>query len=225
MKIALTMRVINSAGNTEARDAISHDMVSMIREWGHMPILLANDSLLLDEYFNGMEINGIILTGGNSLTPEFSGLPPADINDSSSLRDDFEKKLIAYAIRHNIPVLGICRGMHMINCFFGGKLVTTEPSLHVAKRHNIRILGDFWKGVLGESLDVNSFHNYGISEKTLAGELLPVAVSAESLIEAFCHRNSPIMGIMWHPERGDGATALCKDLLSKLLNLGRFWSL
>ena len=52
-----------------------------------------------------------------------------------------------------------------------------------------------------ESYVVNSFHNYGVTKKTLGNELIPLAMTEDGCIEAIKHTKYPWMAIMWHPER------------------------
>ena len=94
----------------------------------------------------------------------------------------------------SLRVLGICRGMQMLNCYQGGSL---RPVLsHVATRH------DIYGPLVGAThRKVNSFHGLGLLEADLGDRLEAVAWTKDGVIEAMRHRENPWLGIMWHPER------------------------
>lgn len=143
------------------------------------------------------------------LRPELILLPgggdsPAEYYDSKvgvfpqNHRDDMEIKLMDFAVNNNIPVLGICRGMHMINGFLGGRLTRGEGH-PVAVGHAVYTQGH------GNIFGVNSFHRDVVRVEGLSQDLRAIAYHENGRhIEAFegiCH---PILGLQWHPERMDG---------------------
>ena len=78
------------------------------------------------------ECDGIILTGGEDVHPRFYGKPEYvneyRLNDFDIERDEFEMKAIDYSQRNEVPLLGICRGLQIVNVFFGGTLIPDIPS-------------------------------------------------------------------------------------------------
>lgn len=152
----------------------------------------------------------VLLPGGGDV--------PAEYYDSSvdviaqCNRDLMEKKLISFAIDNNIPLLGICRGMQMINGFLGGKLTRClEQSYSVASNHYIQICNS-------ESIcEVNSFHRDVIQLNSLSEELEAIAFHENyKHIEAFVGIKHPILGLQWHPERMDKNTP-CREYSDKLI--------
>jgi len=112
-------------------------------------------------------------------------------------RNSIEYLLIDYAIKQNIPILGICRGMQLLNGYFGGKITREVNQNHpVALNHNI-------KNTKGEFLCVtNSFHQDVIRLESLSTSFKAIAFhESECHVEAMVGIERYILGIQWHPER------------------------
>ena len=133
------------------------------------------------------KIKLIILPGGNNL---FS-------NDKiSKIRIKVEFDLIKYALKKNIPILGICRGMQVINFFFKGN----QSKIRGHMRTNHKIF--FEKKIFNKKkINVNSFHNFGIPRKKMSTKLEVIAIDKDDNVEIFKHKKRNIYGFMWHPER------------------------
>lgn len=148
--------------------------------------LIPNSEGLLNNYLKN-KIDLIILPGGNDINEKFK---------SAKIRHNIEKKLIKFSIKKNISLIGICRGMQVINYFFGGKQKKVKG--HMRTKHNIIFKNNFF---LKEKFKVNSFHNYGITKKSISKKLDVFAYDLNDNVEMFKHKNYNIYGIMWHPER------------------------
>ena len=137
----------------------------------------------------------LILTGGGSL-PSKAYNPPFNSTESIN-RDVTESTLLGYAIKKDIPVVAICRGMQFVNCYFGGtiaKLVNLPEPREIAKAHIVS--SD------DVELSVNNYHNDGIFLPQLAPELQPLFIDkTNNIVEAFTHKEHRILGFQWHPER------------------------
>ena len=181
----------------------------------------------VDYYFRNLPIEGVILSSGNDINPTLYG--SKEKSESVSIeRDLTEKKLLDLSIKKNLPVLGMCRGLQFINVFFGGKLVNINKDIqskigHVASVHKIRIINQSADKLFGNSFDVNSYHNNGISDKTLSSELKAFAKSEDGLIEGFYHPKLPIAAIMWHPERKSPNETVNKKIINTFLKRELFW--
>ncbi len=166
--------------------------------------------------------DGFVLTGGIDIQPEFYGgtsnyenQPPAFQPD----RDAFEQKIYEYAKENKRPVLGICRGMQLINVLEEGKLVQDlgeanerHKAAATDKQHTVNIApGSLLHDITGKTTgDVNSAHHQAIDENTVSKNLQPNAWSSEdpSIIEGLEYKdksNHPFMlCVQWHPERIPG---------------------
>jgi putative glutamine amidotransferase len=133
------------------------------------------------------KIDLIILPGGNDISQSYK---------SAKIRLNIERKLIKVSLKNKIPIIGICRGMQVINNFFGGKLKKVKG--HMRTKHNLIFQKNFF---LKKKFMVNSFHNYGITKKTISKQFEIFAYDLDENIEMFKHKKHNIYGVMWHPER------------------------
>lgn len=172
------VEIIESYG--ERRDCADQNIPRFIEACGYLPVPVPNVLGIAGKMAEQMHPAGIILTGGNSLV-KYGGNAPE--------RDEVEKELLTFALRHDIPVYGFCRGMQMILDYFGCKLERVQG--HVAVRHKV-------SGELGE-LEVNSFHNQAC--RIIKDPLEILAQSEDGVIEAVRHKGKRVLGTMWHPER------------------------
>jgi putative glutamine amidotransferase len=189
--IAISPSLIHYGSYKEERLTLDLRWFSLIEALGYAPLVLPF-SRKWKKLFDSVEVIGLILSGGNNLACTES-------NELSVKRDEFETYFLQYAIEKYVPILGICRGMQFINHYFGGSLKKVLG--HVNRHHHVQIQPDsILFNTLGSVAYLNSFHHYGISQ--LPKELLPLAWASDDLsIEAFLHHQSPILGLLWHPER------------------------
>ena len=169
-----------------------------------------------DKIIRGMieNVDGIIMTGGVDVHPfRFNEEPIEKIGTISAERDEFDFKVMKYAVEMNKPIFGICRGIQVINVHFGGTLIQDIPSqrntnilhsqtaeYHIAT-HKINIVKDtIIYDMLGETSEVNSFHHQAIDN--LAKDFKVTATSKDGMVEAieYKKKDSFILGVQWHPE-------------------------
>lgn len=179
-KILITQRVDFYPDRNEKRDALDQNIFKFLFHANLLPIALPNDLNIVKKYLDELNFDGILLTGGNDLV-KYGGNAPE--------RDEVEYFLINYAIDHNKPLLGICRGMQIVLDFFNSKLEIVKN--HVKVFHNLKFNNHM--------ITVNSFHNYGVFE--VSDEFTILAQNDDKVVEAIKHNKHPIYGIMWHPER------------------------
>ena len=190
-RLGITQRVENVPRYSERRDCLDQRWISFIWLLGFIPVPLPNVlscdiSLLL----NDLQIDALILSGGNTI----AAVDSVAINVAPD-RDFFEQGLLKEAFLRNLPVVGVCRGMQILNLYMGGSL--TLVSKHVSVRHSLRIIDNNYK--LPET--VNSYHKWGISREGLAEKFKSIGEDKDSNVEAFVCEEKKILGIMWHPER------------------------
>jgi len=179
--ILMTMRVDVSATG-ERRDTMDQRWAAFLVAAGFTAVPVPNHLETALALARHIVPRGIILTGGNDLAA-YGGDAPE--------RDETELALLEWAMRHAVPVAGVCRGMQFIQHYFGVALARVTN--HVAVNHAILLDG--------RSRDVNSYHNWGATETV--PELTVTATAADGVIEAVRHVTRPIEAMMWHPERFD----------------------
>lgn len=161
-------------------------------------------------------LDGIIFSGGGDIDPASYGAESTpEVKLVNPERDRAEFQMVHEAIDTNLPFLGICRGLQVINVTLGGTLYThilTQhpqelehayypdwPRDHLA--HSVRVKnGSRLAEILGtDEVKTNSLHHQGI--RVLSPELQPTAWAPDELIEAVELPNHPFgLGVQWHPE-------------------------
>jgi len=201
--IGISQRVYFCLNTSEIRDCLDQNWFRF-GERLSVNLIPVPNVILNEDYLNEIPFDGFILSGGNNISNEnINNISKKDLLlklDISIERDLTEIKLINHSLKNNLPMIGICRGMQMINSFFKGTLVSLNPKEHVSKEHYVYFEDPDFSKVYGNSFKVNSFHNYGISQKTVSKELKCTGSYKES-VECFKHCNHNLYGLMWHPER------------------------
>lgn len=205
---------IESKG-TSKYNCLNCNYINAIVEAGGTPVMipLVGEEESLLKYMN--IIDGILFTGGVDVSPLYYGENPIkDIGAIEQDRDAYEMFLFKEAYDVNMPIMGICRGIQLINVALGGSLYQDinsqiESSLgHNPKEspmnqvhHMIRIeknskLYDIFEN---ETIAVNSFHHQSI--KDLGKGLKVTAHSYDGIIEAVeSMERDFVLGVQWHPE-------------------------
>jgi putative glutamine amidotransferase len=196
-RVGLTQRVEVVASYGERRDCLDQRWASLLLSLGFCPVPLANDVQDVEGYLGALSLDGVILTGGNDI------VEAAGSTDVTPERDRLEHLVLDIAAVNRLPVLGVCRGLQMMNVHYGGGLVRVDG--HVAQAHSTRFDTAFFPGCL-DSTVTNSFHGYGIDESCFSPKLRAVAWAEDGTIEAAVHESLPNIGIMWHPEREESLT-------------------
>lgn len=196
--------------------AVSNNYVCSIQRAGGVPLLLplSGDHEVLGGYLD--IIDGLLLTGGDEgVNPQLYGENPVkELECICPERDEYETYLFDQAIKRSLPVLGVCRGMQLMNVAAGGSLyqdifTQIKDSLgHLPKQmpvdalyHKILLAdGSILRDVFGKSeLMVNSFHHQAV--KRVADTFKSSAVSQDNIIEAIEHQDHCFaVGVQWHPE-------------------------
>lgn len=150
-----------------------------------------------------IEYDGLILCGGGDISPHFYGEENTFSKNIDIHRDKCEFALLEKFIKEEKPILGICRGLQIINVFFGGTLCQDIPN-HCDNCgndliHNITATkNSFLYSLYGENFTVNSNHHQSVK---VLGENLLVISNSEKVIEGIVHSTLPIFAIQFHPER------------------------
>ncbi len=191
LKIGITMRIVPENNCVEERDALAEDwsifMARFFPGIGWLPIPNLSEAVV--DFIDHWGVNGLIFSGGDDL-----GKTPR--------RDLTETSLISMAANRGYPVFGVCWGLQFIQNYFGGECALC-PSEEISKvSHAVEfVTSPDLIELSGQMVLVNSFYNYGIPCDALASQLEPLAVMQGKWVEAAKHRQLPITGVMWHPER------------------------
>ncbi len=160
--------------------------------------------------------DGFLFTGGHDVSPSLYGeeaTPKCGLPNAE--RDDLERVVFEYALIHDTPILGICRGIQLINALCGGSLYQDLPSEYDDPRavnhqmtppyhhpqHRVSIVeGSPLHQIVGtSSLEVNSYHHQAI--KSLGVGVIAAAISEDGLVEAIdIPHKKFILAVQWHPE-------------------------
>jgi putative glutamine amidotransferase len=193
--------------------AAAAQAVQAVLDAGGLPIILPPLGGVIPALLERVE--GILLTGGGRLPPgTFRADRPAPTLEAINPdRYDFERQLIRAALARGIPLLGICRGMQMINETLGGRLINNiladfphalqhyqrAPGWHPT--HAISIAPDSRLAeIVGEAhAEVNSFHRQAVA--TPGSGLRVTAVAPDGVVEAVESRSGFVLGVQFHPEK------------------------
>ena len=208
-----------AAANGTPTWALNQNYAENIRRAGGIPILAVNNDCI-EEYADLAD--GLLLSGGKDVVTErYHQEQKYDFVITDPQRDDLEWKLTTAFIARKKPIFGICRGIQVLNVYFGGTLYQDIPDqlggdhakgvCHPLTIKKDSILG----GLFGEAMEVNSYHHQALGD--LGAGLIATAWSdsnGHSIVEAVEHEALPIWSVQWHPERMTGPVtnpASCVD--------------
>lgn len=210
-----TLPVIGITGNyTQETCTLAEGYYQSVLKAGGIPFIIPpfyeTDRLgeLLDR------LDGIIFSGGGDINPLLLGEEPIkELHSITPERDQQELLLARLAYDRQIPMLGICKGIQIINAALGGTLYqdihTQMEGIRIKHNqdqdrrypsHQVTISrGSILEKIFGTELAVNSFHHQAC--KSAAPGLKVTAMSSDGVIEAIeSDEFKSIMGVQWHPE-------------------------
>lgn len=197
---------------------LENDMARYLGQDGILPVLMPDlDKERMRDILEQMD--GFVLQGGNDLAPQTYGEEPilGGKWKGDAYRDQYEFRIMDYVLEANKPVLGICRGLQLMNVYFGGSLYQDtaiqspsaishrDAALYDKVSHGIqlvkgKILDRIYEG--DPIMMVNSVHHQSI--KKLGNDLEVLATCPEDgTIEAIGYtgaEDGKIMAVQWHPE-------------------------
>lgn len=235
---SLSLLAISCSNNNTVKIALSHSAdsyVNWIKNADSTIVCIDLYNLSIDSATEVLQnCSGLLLTGGADVSPvRYNNASDTSRCSMNLRRDSLEFALIDIALKHKIPIMGICRGEQILNVALGGSLIVDIPSdygtsvIHRKKDtykcfHNINVKKTslLYKLSKADSGIVNSNHHQGID--ILSDKLNIVARTNDSLPEAVEWKNpigkSFLMAVQWHPERLDRDNILSLPIAKKFID-------
>ncbi len=208
--------ITTSFNNSKNRANLSEKYYNAIERAGGLPLAIPplRDKAALKALAE--RLDGVILSGGPDIDPSyFQEMPHPQLGNICPRRDEAEIFIAGEIIRLSKPLLGICRGMQVMNVVMGGNLyqdISSEikdPLKHIQdaprwhKSHEIEIIEEeslLFKIIGQRRIKVNSFHHQAV--KKPAADYKITALAPDGVIEAIESRQRGIfwIGVQWHPE-------------------------
>ena len=181
------------------RKADTENYVAYVSRQGHTPLV----TLELSEI---ARCGCLILPGGGDITPAFFGEKNRGSRNVDTELDILQLQAFDLCVERRLPVLGICKGLQLINIGLGGTLYQDMPTARLHRwesgdqyHETLVEKGSWLHGLYGDRALVNSAHHQALGA---AGTGLRVtARSADGVAEAAEHESLPVMGVQFHPER------------------------
>ena len=163
------------------------------------------NTLDIDE---ALKCDGLLLPGGGDMDPKYYGEEMNGSDEPDRKLDKAQWDVLDAFVKEKKPVLGICRGMQLINVYFGGSLYQDLKTKDTHSRkngvdsvHSVKSIveDNLFENLYGNEFFVNSAHHQGV--KKLGGGLISVLEANDRVCEALLHKDLPIVATQFHPER------------------------
>ena len=213
------------------RSYVNEDYVDSVVQNGGIPYIIPfneNEEVVKEQLLN---VQGLILSGGHDVDPHNYGEElEQKIGDVWPERDVFDMRLLKFAEENNIPVLGICRGMQIINVAHGGSLYQDlsyrkEKTLKHSQNQTPTLVTHTVKAdpnsqianILGkDEFLTNSFHHQLVKE--VAPDFTVAAKCVDGVVEAIENKDASVIGVQWHPEMLHRVVPFQNNLFKHIIN-------
>ena len=228
----VTIGITTYARDEEGRYSIPGLYLDAVRAAGGIPILLTPGEPQVESLLS--QVDGLLLAGGGDVNPDrygSSGHPEVYAVDEA--RDVLEFKLVSMALEQQLPLLGICRGLQVINVALGGTLIEHLPDVIEDKtahclvpraptEHAIELAADSrLAGIYQEThFSAASWHHQAIGD--VAPGLTIVGRAPDGTIEALEMADHPeLIAVQWHPELTAATDPIQQRIFSTFIEICR----
>ncbi|TXS28867.1 gamma-glutamyl-gamma-aminobutyrate hydrolase family protein [Streptomyces sp. ms191] len=153
-------------------------------------------------------LDGVVVAGGADVEPvRYGAAPDPRTGPPARARDAWELALIEAALASGTPLLGICRGMQLLNVALGGTLIQHldghVEAVGVIGRHTVKpVPGTLYASLAPELAEVPTYHHQAVDR--LGRGLVPSAYAEDGTVEAVeLAEPAWALGVQWHPEMGE----------------------
>ncbi len=193
-----------------AAEVSARELVAAVYAAGGEPLQVHPDGSLGDEEVavRLAFADGLLLPGGGDVSSRWFDQPPHPaLYDVDEEQDAFDLAVARVALERGVPLLAVCRGLHVVNVALGGTLVQDMDSHddamgdHRHRVHNVTVhQGSRLAEVVGESVQVSCYHHQALD--TLGDGLVVTARAEEGVVEGADLPSAPgwFLGVQWHPE-------------------------
>jgi len=234
--------ISGSMNDAEKQVFLVRAYMQAILNVGGMPVLLSPDMNDCAIEACVRMLDGLMLAGGGDVVPKrFGEEPIAELGETTPVRDDFELRILPLVMQNKMPVLGICRGIQVMNVALGGTLYQDLPAQYQPKgsallahqqsqpyetpSHSVLVdqTSLLYRLTGQDCLPVNSMHHQ--AAKHIATELRIAAKAEDGVVEALeCPHFPFFLGVQWHPERlsDDASRSLFKGFADAAAEYRRY---
>ncbi|WP_429971662.1 gamma-glutamyl-gamma-aminobutyrate hydrolase family protein [Fructilactobacillus sp. Tb1] len=232
MKIGITANVNLGEPNKFCQpfaNVTPSSFIEVVTKHNQIPVILPVVPVKMVPELVAM-VDAVIIPGGQDIDACFFNADSHDKSDEYfTPHDEFELAVAKEAIRTHKPLLGICRGLQIINVALGGDLYQDLPEQHPSNlnheqrgtdelfAHSVQVSDDsYLVNALGHETPVNSRHHQGL--RKIGNGLHVVAHASDGVVEAVEDDNGFVTGVQWHPEDLWKADAKQDHLFSDFFN-------
>jgi putative glutamine amidotransferase len=156
-------------------------------------------------------LDGLVLAGGNDISPQLSGCTAGEVVHPDPVRDAFELALLKGAWARGLPVLGVCRGMELINVGYGGTITSGVrhevgsdvqlPELGIGRLHQVQLAPGTRAERLFAAKQVEAVCVHHQAPDRIGPGLVVSGTSADGIAEVIEDPDRWVVGVIWHPEQ------------------------
>lgn len=190
---------------------VAADYAQAVALAGALPIILAPAQHRDEVWYQVQAIDGLVLSGGGDISPLLYGQEPeCGIEKVDTMRDEWEIALCRQSVQEKRAVLGICRGMQVLNVALGGDVYADigrradilshrQTSGHGTVWHTVHYTaGSLMERLFGSVQAVNSYHHQAV--RRVGTGLTVTGTAADGIIEAIESTDGRCLGVQYHPE-------------------------